>query len=121
MRHSQFQEACAGQPHEVATGQGTICEADRPTSGNYSLGGKNVSDLDNTQLSLIRRTRIGFAFESFHLINRLNVIENIAVPTYYQGRSERQSAERAKELGEMLFKKYHEEEGYAVVVPKESL
>ncbi|KPL27398.1 MAG: hypothetical protein AMJ72_09095 [Acidithiobacillales bacterium SM1_46] len=75
---------------------------DRPTSGNYSLGGQNVSELEDTQLSLIRGARIGFVFQSFNLINQLNVIENIAVPMYYQGRSERQSAERAKELAEMV-------------------
>jgi len=75
---------------------------DRPTSGNYFLGGQNVSELEDTQLSLIRGARIGFVFQSFNLINQLNVIENIGVPMYYQGRSERQSAERAKELAEMV-------------------
>ena len=110
MRHSQSQEACAGQAHEVATGQGTICGAERPTSGNYFLGGKNVSDLEDTHLSLMRGARIGSVFQSFNLINQFNVIDNIGVPMYCQGRSERQIAERAKELGEMLFKKYHEKE-----------
>jgi hypothetical protein len=57
----------------------------------------------------MRGARIGFVFQSFNLINQLNVIENIGVPMYCQGRSERQIAQRAKELGEMLFKKYHEE------------
>jgi putative ABC transport system ATP-binding protein len=75
---------------------------DRPTSGNYFLGGENVSELEDTELSLIRGARIGFVFQSFNLINQLNVIENIEVPMYYQGRSERQSTERAKELAEMV-------------------
>ncbi len=75
---------------------------DRPTSGDYWLGGKNVSLLDDNQLSLIRGARIGFIFQSFNLINQLNVIENIEVPMYYQGWSERESAERARELATMV-------------------
>jgi len=75
---------------------------DRPTSGDYLLGGQNVSELDDNQLSLIRGARIGFIFQSFNLINQLNVIENIEVPMYYQGFSEGESAERAKELATMV-------------------
>lgn len=75
---------------------------DRPTSGDYFLGGQNVAALEDDQLSLIRGARIGFVFQSFNLIEQLNVIENIEVPMYYQGLSEGQSAERAKELAEMV-------------------
>ncbi len=75
---------------------------DRPTSGDYFLGGQNVSELDDDQLSLIRGARIGFVFQSFNLINQLNVIENIEVPMYYQGYTEEESLERAKELAEMV-------------------
>jgi len=75
---------------------------DRPTSGEYFLGGQNVSELEDDELSLIRGARIGFVFQSFNLIHQLNVIENIEVPMYYQGCSERQSAERAKELASMV-------------------
>jgi len=75
---------------------------DRPTSGGYWLGGQNVSELDDDQLSLIRGARIGFIFQSFNLISQLNVIENIEVPMYYQGYSETESAERAKELATMV-------------------
>jgi len=75
---------------------------DRPTSGNYFLGDQNVAELEDDQLSLIRGARIGFVFQSFNLINQLNLIENIEVPMYYQGYSERESAKRAKELAEMV-------------------
>ena len=75
---------------------------DRPTSGDYWLGGLNVSLLDDNELSLIRGARIGFIFQSFNLINQLNVIENIEVPMYYQGCSEHDSAKRAKELATMV-------------------
>ena len=75
---------------------------DRPTSGDYWLGGQNVATLDDDELSLIRGSRIGFIFQSFNLINKLNVIENIEVPMYYQGYSEHESAQRAKELAKMV-------------------
>jgi len=75
---------------------------DRPTSGDYWLGGQNASLLDDDQLSLIRGARIGFIFQSFNLINQLNVVENIEVPMYYQGFSEHESAERAIELAQMV-------------------
>ena len=75
---------------------------DRPSSGDYWLGGQNVSLLDDDELSLIRGARIGFIFQSFNLINQLNVVENIEVPMYYQGCSEHESAERAKELATMV-------------------
>jgi putative ABC transport system ATP-binding protein len=75
---------------------------DRPTSGTYQLGGQDVSLLDDDQLSLIRGARIGFVFQSFNLINQLNVIENIEIPMYYQGFTEHESAERAKELATIV-------------------
>jgi putative ABC transport system ATP-binding protein len=75
---------------------------DRPTSGNYLLGGQSVSLLDDDELSMIRGKRIGFVFQSFNLINQLNVVENIQVPMYYQGLTEHQSSERAKELADMV-------------------
>jgi putative ABC transport system ATP-binding protein len=75
---------------------------DRPTSGDYWLGGQNVSLLDDDQLSLIRGARIGFIFQSFNLINQLNVVENIEVPMYYQGCSEHESAKRALGLAKKV-------------------
>jgi len=75
---------------------------DRPTSGDYRLGGQSVSVLDDDELSMIRGARIGFVFQSFNLIAQLNVIENIEIPMYYQGYSERESAERASELATMV-------------------
>lgn len=75
---------------------------DRPSSGNYRLGGREVSQLDDDQLSVIRGAHIGFVFQSFNLISQLTVIENIETPMYYQGYSERESAERAMELARMV-------------------
>ena len=75
---------------------------DRPTAGDYLLGGQNVATLEDDQLSLIRGSRIGFVFQSFNLISQLNVIENIEIPMYYQGFSEQASAQRARELATLV-------------------
>lgn len=75
---------------------------DRPTSGQYWLGEKDVSELDDDELSLIRGKRIGFVFQSYNLIGQLNVIENIELPMFYQGFSEEKSAEHARELATMV-------------------
>ncbi|NLH41048.1 MAG: ABC transporter ATP-binding protein [Planctomycetes bacterium] len=75
---------------------------DRPTQGRYILGGDDVSQLEDDELSLIRGARIGFIFQSFNLIEQLNIVENIEVPMYYQGWHERESIERAKELAAMV-------------------
>jgi putative ABC transport system ATP-binding protein len=75
---------------------------DRPTRGTYQLAGQDVSNLDDNGLSMIRGSQIGFIFQSYNLIAQLNAVENIEVPMYYQGFSERGSADRAKELAKMV-------------------
>lgn len=71
---------------------------DRATSGQYLLGGEDVSEMTDDELSAIRGARIGFVFQSYNLIQQLTVVENIEIPLYYQGRSERESRETASEL-----------------------
>lgn len=71
---------------------------DRPTDGQYILGGEDVSTLDDDTLSAIRGKRIGFVFQSYNLIQQLNVLENIEVPLYYQGRPDEEARAIATEL-----------------------
>ncbi len=75
---------------------------DRPSRGSYMLGGQDVSTLSDDELSEIRATRIGFIFQSYNLIPQLNVVENIEIPLYYKGASERESYERAVYLAETV-------------------
>ncbi len=59
---------------------------DRPTAGRYFLGGVDVSQMPDDELSEARGHRIGFIFQSYNLIAQLTVIENIQVPLLYQGK-----------------------------------
>ncbi len=71
---------------------------DRPSAGQYFLGGEDVSGMDDDALSLVRGSRLGFVFQSYNLIQQLTVLENIEVPLYYQGWGEQESRQRAQEL-----------------------
>jgi len=71
---------------------------DHITSGDYRLGGESVANLNDDQLSEIRSMRIGFIFQSYNLIQQLNVLENIEVPLFYQGVPEHDARARATEL-----------------------
>ncbi len=53
---------------------------DRPDAGRYRLEGRDVSQLDDEATSDIRNRRIGFVFQSFHLLPRLTVLENVLLP-----------------------------------------
>jgi putative ABC transport system ATP-binding protein len=75
---------------------------DRPTTGRYLLGDIDVSNLNDDELSDIRSQRLGFIFQSYNLIAQLSVMENIEIPLFYQGWSERKSQERATDLAEMV-------------------
>jgi putative ABC transport system ATP-binding protein len=56
---------------------------DRPTRGSYRLVGDDVAAMDDKQLSHLRKTRIGFVFQSFHLVPHLTVAENVELPLFY--------------------------------------
>ena len=56
---------------------------DRPTSGQYILAGEDVSNLNKSQLALIRNRRIGFIFQSFNLLPRTSALENVVLPILY--------------------------------------
>ena len=71
---------------------------DRPTLGSYRLNGADVSKLDDGQLAQQRQEQIGFIFQSFHLIPRLNAVENVELPMVLAGRSVRARRERARQV-----------------------
>lgn len=76
---------------------------DRPTSGQYFLDGRDVSDLSDDELSEIRNQKIGFVFQSFNLISRMTALQNVELPMVYGHiRSEVKREERARMLLEKV-------------------
>jgi ABC-type lipoprotein export system ATPase subunit len=71
---------------------------DRPTDGQYLLGGRDVSSLDDDALSSQRNLHLGFVFQAYNLIPHLSVLENIEVPMDYAGVPPRVARERATRL-----------------------
>ena len=59
---------------------------DRPTSGSVTVDGKNIFELKDEELTIFRRRKIGFVFQSFNLVPVLNVYENIVLPIQLDGR-----------------------------------
>jgi putative ABC transport system ATP-binding protein len=68
---------------------------DRPSAGRYELDGRDVSQLDDTELSLLRRHAIGFVFQFFHLVPRLTARENVELPMVFAGVDPAERRERA--------------------------
>ncbi|WP_066317540.1 ABC transporter ATP-binding protein [Bacillus sp. FJAT-29814] len=66
---------------------------DKPTSGQYFLGGEDVSNYNDKELARVRNQSIGFVFQQFHLLPRLTAMKNVELPMIYAGisKSERQS------------------------------
>lgn len=67
---------------------------DSPSLGSYLFKGDNIANSSEQQLSEIRKANIGFIFQSFNLIDELNVAENIELALLYQGYSSRERQER---------------------------
>ncbi|HNU80288.1 MAG TPA: ABC transporter ATP-binding protein [Bacillota bacterium] len=70
---------------------------DVPTSGEYCLDGMEVSGLTDDQLAYIRNHKIGFVFQGFNLIQKLNALENVELPLIYQGIPTSERYERSVE------------------------
>jgi macrolide transport system ATP-binding/permease protein len=68
---------------------------DRPDSGEYYLGGEEVTKLTDKELSLVRNQLVGFVFQQFHLLPRMTALENVELPLIYAGKHHMQ--EKAKE------------------------
>ncbi len=72
---------------------------DRPSSGRYHLDGRDVTDLNEAESARVRREKIGFVFQSFHLVPRLTAAANVALPMLLAGIA---AAERKRRVTQLL-------------------
>ena len=75
---------------------------DRPTDGDYFLDGRNVAKMNDRELSTVRGETLGFIFQSFNLIQQLDVLENIEVPLFYQYVSPKVARSKAMSLADRV-------------------
>lgn len=75
---------------------------DKPTSGEYVLNGKQVTDYDENELAKVRNQSIGFVFQQFQLLPRLNALQNVELPMIYAGVGKKERIERAIEALEKV-------------------
>lgn len=71
---------------------------DAPTSGKITIGGKETDLMKDKELALFRNQKLGFVFQSFHLINSLNVLDNVELPLLYRNVSASEREKLAKEV-----------------------
>jgi putative ABC transport system ATP-binding protein len=69
----------------------------RPTSGTYLLKGEETQHLSDPDLARVRNQKIGFVFQTFHLLGRQTALANVALPLFYAGVSQEERAARAKD------------------------
>ena len=75
---------------------------DRPSSGDYRFAGRDTSSLAEPEAAAIRNRKIGFVFQQFNLLPRLDARDNIGMPLLYRGLSRREAAQRAEPLLEAV-------------------
>ena len=75
---------------------------DTPTQGTYLLNGKDVSQMSEDERTDLRKGQLGFVFQSFNLIDELNVTENVELPLLYMGTSKKERRQQVKEVIERV-------------------
>ena len=70
---------------------------DVPTSGSYTLEGRDLKDLSDDELAEVRNKHIGFVFQSFHLLPKMDALDNVALPLLYADAPLKERRERAEE------------------------
>ncbi len=75
---------------------------DRPTVGSYELEGKEVANLSDDELAVMRNKHIGFVFQNFNLLSRISSLENVALPLVYAGIGASERRKRAKQVLEAV-------------------
>ena len=107
---------------ESGSGKSTLMNIigclDTPTSGEYILHGRRVDDLEPDELARIRNREIGFIFQQFQLLPRLDALKNVELPMLYAGVDGRTRAARAAQLLEKvgMGEEYLKEKGAEILI-----
>jgi len=75
---------------------------DKPSHGSYMLGGRQVANQPSLRQARLRRDQIGFVFQSYNLLPRLNVLDNVSLPLAYKGLTPVRRAKRASDILELV-------------------
>ena len=75
---------------------------DRPTSGFYKFSGREVTIMSDEELASIRNSQIGFVFQSFNLLPRQSILENVVLPLVYAGINDSERTKIAKDFIELV-------------------
>ncbi len=75
---------------------------DSPTSGKIFIDNEDITNMNETELAKLRNTKIGYIFQSFYLLEELNVLENIILPALKLGNSKKEAQERAYEISRKI-------------------
>jgi putative ABC transport system ATP-binding protein len=90
---------------------------DRPSSGEIRIDGADTSQMEETELAVLRNRTVGFVFQQYHLIPHMSILENVMLPLRYQGLLLRERRDRARDildrtgLGDRIFHRPHELSG----------
>ena len=71
---------------------------DLPTSGNVTVAGKNLNNINDSERGLLRNEYLGFVFQFHHLLGEFTALENVAMPLFINGRSPQEAAAMAEEM-----------------------
>jgi len=71
---------------------------DKASAGHYLLDGRDVENLSNDELALLRNRTIGFVFQGYNLLQRMSLLDNVALPLIYCGAEREERRQRALEL-----------------------
>lgn len=99
IEHGEFVAIMGPSGSGKSTLMNVIGLLDRPSHGVFMLDGRSVSKLRQNQAAKVRRDKIGFIFQSFNLLPRLSVLENVALPLAYKGMT---LSRRLKQASNML-------------------
>lgn len=102
VREGEFLSIVGASGSGKSTLMNIIGALDRPTTGEYILGGEDIRDMSSNKLSDVRNRRIGFVFQTFNLIPRTSALKNVELPMLYAGMPNARRVSRSKELLELV-------------------